>query len=165
MAPVAFLPIVSTAASYLDWALEQPAGSNRGQVVEAALKKVGLGPGYPWCAAFVHLCGWGACWNPATGTSLWPLPATGGCAELGAFAAKHGVLYETPRVGDVFLIWHAELGRFGHTGIVVAVHADGPYDTIEGNAARSGTREGVGVFHLPRTVRPKDRFIRWTELL
>lgn len=157
--------LIATAASYLKWANEQPEGSNKGQVVEAMLKACGLGGGYPWCAAAVYHWGKGSQYDVLTEKSLWPLPATAGCLQLGEFAKEKKVRYLTPKVGDVFLIYHKSVGRFGHTGIVTHVNPDGTYLTIEGNTARSGTREGVGVFNLKRTVRPEDRFIRWVELL
>lgn len=155
---------IAAFASYRNWAVEQPAGSNKGQVVEAALKLCGLGPGYPWCAAMVALAGTGSQYDPVAKKSLWPLPKTAGCYALGEFGKKHKVLYDTPQVGDVFLIWFDSLKRFGHTGVVTHVFGDGTYLTLEGNAAASGTREGVGVYDLKRTVRPKDRFLRWVEL-
>jgi cell wall-associated NlpC family hydrolase len=37
-------------------AKEWPAGSNSGPEVNRYLKATGLGPGYPWCAAFVTWC-------------------------------------------------------------------------------------------------------------
>lgn len=157
------LMLIAVAAAFRDWAIEQ--GENKGQVVEAMLKRVGLGGGYPWCAAAVHLWGEAACWNPVTSKSSWPLPATAGCAVLGEFAEKKKILKTTPQVGDVFLIWHESLKRFGHTGVVTHVNADGTYLTLEGNTNNTHSREGYGVFALKRTVRPKDRFIRWTELL
>ena len=35
---------------------EHPKGSNSGPEVNIYLKSVGLGPGYPWCMAFVYWC-------------------------------------------------------------------------------------------------------------
>lgn len=135
-------------------------GSNCGPEVESYLASVGLAPGSPWCAAWLHWVG-----RAALGTR-WPLPRTGSCWELGGFAVGHSVRYVRPQVGDVFLLYFPRLGRFGHTGFVTGVAGDGSaYDTIEGNSNDEGSREGVEVCARVRTIGPQDRFIRWTELL
>lgn len=170
---LARLLLIQQAAGYLEWAVEQPGGSNTGQVVNAMLKGTGLGPGYPWCAAGVHHWGYYALYDPLTKKSAWPLPATAGCAVLGDFGAKHKILYEKPQVGDVALIWHIITHkdgtverRFGHTCVVIWVSEDGTrYKTIEGNTSKTASREGIGVYALERTVHEKDRFCRWYELL
>lgn len=141
-------------------ASEVPANSNAGPYVERVLKRVGLPKGNPWCAALVSDIGAIALGN------VWPLPLTGGCAVLGDFATKHTILFEKPEVGDVFLVFHASLGRFGHTGFVIQVNADGSCRTREGNTTMvTGSREGWLYAERTRTFAPKDRFIRWANLL
>ena len=77
-----------------------------------------------WCASFVSMVG-----QTALG-SAWPLPLTAGCQVLADVATKKKILKATPAVGDVFLIWHPSMGRFAHTGFVLAVN---PIVTISGN--------------------------------
>lgn len=138
---------------------EVPANSNAGPFVERRLKRVGLPKGQPWCAADVAETG-----AIALGPR-WPLPLTGGCVVLAEFAEKKQVLYDTPKRGDVFLIWHAELGRFAHTGFNVDQLDTTKWHTHEGNTSGGGSREGWLKAERERVFTPKDRFIRWTELL
>lgn len=139
-------------------ATEVPANSNAGPYVERVLATVGLKKGDPWCAAQVY--DWG---RTALGP-LWPLPKTGGCAMLGEFAAAKRVLFDTPMVGDVFLIWHAELGRFAHTGLIRSRESNG-WGTREGNTSGAGSREGWLVADRVRTFTGKDKFVRWRTLV
>ena len=45
-----------------------------------------------------------------------------------------GRIYSTPKVGDIVFFWSDSLGRWGHTGIVVGVDANGKgYTTWEAN--------------------------------
>lgn len=138
---------------------EVPAASNAGPFVEPRLTLVGLEKGNPWCAADVAFTGRTAL------LEAWPLPMTGGCAVLGEFAAQHGILVTVPQRGDVFLVWHPELGRFGHTGFVVDVLRERTCRTHEGNTSGAGSREGWLKAERTRTFGEKDRFIRWTKLL
>ncbi len=151
--------LVLAVARGIQFVREEPKNSNKGQGVEAMLKATGLGPGYPWCAAMVAFVGLAALGKD------WPLPHTASCAKLGEAAAKLGILSDTPRVGDVFLLWYPSLNRFAHTGFIVGVHTDGRCDTIEGNTNQGNSREGWGVFERTRTFGPQDRFIHWEGVL
>lgn len=126
--------------------------------VERLLKQVWLKAGQPWCAAAVYDWGYDALGNQ------WPLPRTGGCQVLADHAILKGVLKTAWERGDVFLIWHADLGRFAHAGVVI-----GPQDTVSGNTTVPGgggnPREGWAVVRKPWNFKPEDRFIRWTDLL
>ena len=62
---------------------------------------------------------------------------------------RHG---RTPRVGAMLFVYHPELGRIAHTGIVEAVHADGTITTIEGNSSASGSRTGGAVCRVHRSL-------------
>lgn len=146
---------VLAAARALRFVREEPRNSNSGQAVAAFLKRVGLGTGYPWCAAFVSYVG-----DAAYGKA-WPLPLTAGCAALGEAAKAKGTLVNTPLPGDVFLVWFPKLGRFAHTGFIVSVGKGKVHQCIEGNTNDGGSRDGWGVFERPRTFGPKDKFIRW----
>lgn len=142
-------------------ACEVPANSNAGPFVERVLKNVGLGKGYPWCAADVFDIGTIAL------DDRWPLPKTASCAALGEFATAHNILVEKPQRGDVFLLWEKVGGvwRFAHTGFVELVHADGACDTSEGNTNGAGSRDGWLHWEKTRYFAAKDRFVRWTNLL
>lgn len=156
MSPV---DLVLRIALATEGACESPPLSNAGPFVVRVLKGVGLAKGQPWCAA--QLYDWG---TKALGPA-WPLPKTGGCQVLADFATSKKILKTMPRVGDAFLIWHPELGRFAHTGLVLAVYSDGSCLMIAGNTSGAGVRDGwlVGV----RTARfaPADRFVRWATLV
>lgn len=138
-------------------ACELPANSNAGPYVERVLQRVGLKKGDPWCAAEVYDTG-----ATALGEDVWPLPKAGSCQLLYEWAVKHKCVAKTPSRGDVFLIWHPELKRFGHTGFVVDVPSSGPCVTHEGNTSGGGSREGWLKARRERVFKPEDRFIQWT---
>jgi len=137
---------------------ETPAGSNRGIEVDYFIRECGLDPklGLPWCAAFVGQIG-----RQALGTA-WVVPRTASVAAIAAWP-KH--LFTGPIVGDLFLLWHEDLGRFAHVGFVEKVTPGVTigFATIEGNTNPGGSREGYGVFRRERAAVGKTRFVRWTE--
>lgn len=141
---------------------EVPPNSNAGPFVEPRLALVGLKKGQPWCAADVSFTGHDAL------KERWPLPLTGGCVVLGEFAAAKKILFDTPAIGDVFLLWELVDGvwRFAHTGFCVKPAASPPaWITHEGNTSGAGSREGWMKAERTRTFGPKDRFVRWANLL
>lgn len=140
-------------------ASEVPANTNAGPYVELCQQVTGNKKGDPWCASWVARMG-----VRALG-ALWPLPLTGGCQALHDWAHAKAALVAAPAIGDVFLVWHAELGRFGHTGFVVRVSADGSCVTYEGNTSGGGSREGWLVAERTRRFTAQDRFIRWAPLV
>lgn len=149
------IDILLRVAREAEGASEVPPNTNSGPFVERVLAGVGLKKGDPWCAAWVYDVG-----RKALG-DRWPLPKTGGCAILGEFATAKNILHDIPNVGDVFLIYHAPLKRFGHTGFIV-----GPgNDTLSGNTSGAGSREGWMVGRRVWTFGPRDRFVRWVDLL
>lgn len=144
-------------------------GDNHGEMVSKILASVGLEPGEPWCCATVSYVGHRAfmAFDPHTlaRTSRWPLVMTGGCQQLADDAHRKGVLVDTPQRGDLFVEWFEHYGRFAHTGVIDQVFADGAV-TIEGNTnPKPHERNGFGCFVKHRTFGPKDRFIRWAQLL
>ncbi len=143
---------------------EVPPNSNRGPFVEPPLRRVGLAPGNPWCAAEMSECGWRA---SQVGGFRWPLPLTGGCVVLAEFAEKHGILFDKPQRGDLFVLWERVSGvyRFAHTGAVKAIAPDLLSTTTEGNTNGAGSREGWLHAEKKRYFATKDRFIRWANLL
>jgi len=151
---------------------ERPRNSNRGVAIDFFLyhaigdrdrphawKPYKLGIiGAPWCAAFVSTVG-----RLAIGKA-WPLEQTVRCTALGKEAVKKGILHERPEVGDLVLLYYANLGRYGHVGFVKEVNDD-TITTIEGNTCPDGSREGHGVFERPRAVTDSTKFVRWVDLL
>lgn len=135
--------------------------SNAGPQVNAYLASVGLGPGYPWCAAFVYWCAGQACRTLAVPN---PLVKTGYCPTIAHWAEQHDILFREPRAGDVFLLYSSKLRRYAHTGLVEKV-AGGTIRTLEGNTNTDGSRNGVGVFALTRPVGARTAFARIDSLL
>lgn len=134
---------------------ESPANTNKGLKVEEYQRAVSIREGKdPWCAGFVGWVG------PFAVGEAWPVPLVGGCATLGDWAKREGVLKTTPKVGDVFLLYFPKLNRFAHTGFVETVNDDGSTTNIEGNTSGAGSREGWGVFRQRRVFKAQDRFIR-----
>lgn len=135
---------------------EVPRNSNKGPEVSAYLKRTGVSPGLPWCAAFVYWCFDEAAlalvranpavrtagclnhWNKAPGAGARRLPKAEATADPSLV-----------RPGMVFIM---DFGRgAGHTGLVESV-SGGFITTIEGNTDASKTREGGGVYRLTRKV-------------
>ena len=168
--PDTTLPIERLIASALTLTnVSEQGGENRGQMVELMLREVDLPAGEPWCAAYVYHTGYWSQYNPATQHSTWPLPKTGACATLGAFATAHDLLHATPIRGDIFLMYFPSLHRFAHTGIVLSVtETTSAYlcTTIEGNTNDDGSRDGWKTCIKSRGFKKTDghRFIRWGTL-
>lgn len=99
----------------------------------------------PWCASFVA-----AVFHRAQV----PLPSTSPYTPtmLAGFVGQRRANI-TPKVGDVFFLYFASLGRVAHTGIVEALLPDGRLQTIEGNTDEAGGRTGGRVMrkHRART--------------
>lgn len=152
------IDLVLRVAAKSTGASEHPPNTNSGPYVERVLASVGLVKGQPWCAADVYDTG-----RIALGP-LWPAPKTGGCQFLYEWGVGKKIVHPTPERGDVFVVWHPELGRFAHTGFIIAV--DGlTCTTHEGNTSGGGSREGWMAAERTRVFGPKDRFLRWITLL
>jgi hypothetical protein len=129
-----------------------------------------------WSAAFVHHVGYWSHFDHRSGTSVWPLPDTGSCSDLAAFAARHLVLAaDAPEPGDVYLLWSPAKKEFVRTGIVLSRsrrfrHPSGRrhYEclTIDGDTTRHGSLRGGQTAVVQRVLSPSrgDRLIRWPLL-
>lgn len=141
---------------------EDPKGSNRGICVDYWIRECGLDPkgAFAWCAAFAGQMG-----RQALG-ARWPVPRSASVAAIVAWAAtKPNVLQDTaPVAGDLIFFWHESLKRYAHIGIVVSVSGE-VVNTIEGNTAPDGGREGWGVMTKVRKAGPGVKFGRWTAAL
>jgi hypothetical protein len=167
--PAAVRTACLIAAAKVFIGVPEQGGDNRGQMVEIFLHGVGLPAGEPWCAAFVHHVGFWSQFDPDTGRSTWPLPATGACQRLADVAAACGVLVERPVQGDLFVMWVPELARFAHTGVVIEVAETATgfaCTTIEGNTNDDGSRDGwkTAVKYRRFGSGERHRFIRWTAI-
>lgn len=139
--------------------VREKTGKNDGVEVEAYLKAVGLGKGFPYCQAFVYYC-----FNRAANELLMnnPLPKTGGV--LNHYNLTNGKKVTIPQAGDITVM---DFGKGqGHTGIVISV--DGSYViVVEGNTSPSPTdaktdREGQGVYIRRRKISSINKgFIRY----
>lgn len=123
---------------------------NSGAEVDAYLSSVGLGPGFSWCAAFVHWCfEVGA----ASVQLANPCPHTAGALRLWDLCEPHERDREPTFVavqpGDVFVIDHGH-GQ-GHVGFVESTASPETLWTIEGNTNPGGSREGDGVYRRQRS--------------
>jgi hypothetical protein len=130
-------------------------GPNAGQVVEQYQKFCGAEKGDPWCACGVSWCGKSAL------EADWPLVISASCQRLYVDAKAKGLVRDAPKRGDIFLLWHPELGRYAHTGFVENA-VRGNFDTIEGNTNPGGGRDGYGWFRRKRVADQSFKFIRWS---
>jgi hypothetical protein len=144
--------IFAVCRTYL-WVRER--GANRGEAVEHFLRRVGLQPGQPWCAAVFSTIGKDAL------EERWTLPMVGGCQYLAEQADTKGMLKAGPAPGAGFLLYYPKLGRFAHVGFLYRELGGGVWETFEGNTGRQGEREGYGFFEKERAFGPRDRFIHW----
>lgn len=133
-------------------AKEEPKGANAGKMVNQYLASVGLGPGLPWCAAFVYYI-----FDQATRrlNIKNQLPKTGGVMNMWNSADKNlkiGISEAKAnpsliRPGQIFIMTRPGKG-LGHTGIVVGIDINRrEMITVEGNTndQQSGEGDRVGV--------------------
>jgi hypothetical protein len=148
----------------------QETGDNAGKAVETYLAscKPPLGPGAPWCAAFVRFrmkdaaTKAGIVYDSTFPRSAWTPDWHKWGVENNKFLnvqkAQANVMQILP--GDLALFYFRTLGRIGHIGIVETVQNWG-VTTIEGNTSPepededSVQRDGDGVYRKQRT---------WSEL-
>lgn len=137
-------------------------GQNDGPEVERYLASVGLGEGYPWCAALPH---WsyrrcGRVLEPArefAAAARWHEPRRRVWVRKG-WTPKPGERLSRP--GDHVALYYANLGRIGHTAVVES-EDDDYFATVEGNTNAEGSREGNGVHRRRRLKRSTYCLSRW----
>lgn len=139
-----------------DGVSEEPKGSNAGPVVNQYLKSIGLGPGYPWCMAFVYWCVNEAAKMLEVKN---PLVKTGGVLRQ----YNETILRKLPKTsgaikpGDIFIMEFK--GGNGHTGFVEKIVGSLVY-TVEGNTNDDGSREGYEVARRQRPISSFKGFIQ-----
>lgn len=135
-------------------------GMNRGPDVEKYQKAVHLPAGAPWCAAFVSWVYMASqelvvapLWCSGSAVTLWHrgtrkmLPEGYTTPEKADYQSKvrPGMIWVRAKDADGAKSARRGTWLQGHTGIVVAVDADG-FHTVEGNTNGAGSREGDGVY-------------------
>lgn len=129
-------------------------GKNDGPEMEAYLASTKLGPGYPWCAAFIS---WvfeqedydqpRTPWSPALFPNrvvVWP--------DKG----------KTPQKSDVFGIYFSSKKRIGHAGFVESWGSNFVI-TVEGNTNENGSSEGDGVYRKRRRTKTIHVVADWVN--
>ena len=164
--PPAVVPLPTTPA-HLDTALAyvgtvEHGGSNRGVRVERFLRSVGLGPGQPWCAAFVSY---------ALTAARVHAPLDGQGRVIRSGLAARFITARSIRASEALrgvravpdgsvVIWRRGSGPFGHAGFAVRWRgARG--ETVEGNTSsgQNGSQaNGDGVWRRTRTIQPGSYF-------
>ena len=137
--------------------VREEGGANRGSWVARFLKSVGLGVGYPWCAAAMDwACDVSGVWSGNSG------------------AVRHWVsrakdaqrLRSTPQRGRACYRLNPG-GMTGHIGIVVAVLVDGRIESLEGNTSpgvKGSQRDGDGLYRRVRDASFWHGFIELGDL-
>lgn len=151
--------LIATAEHEADLQVREEGGMNRGAKVEAYQRAGGLGPGDPWCAAFVAWCVMKSrqldkppTWCSGSAITTWQKGSKR--AGDGSTTPNSTGYQSKVQPGWVWVrakdpkgaadVWRG-LWVQGHCGIVVAVDAVGFY-TIEGNTNSAGSRDGDGVY-------------------
>lgn len=155
ISPVKLLTVQEVYTSFIG--IREKTGNNDGKEVEMFLKTVGLGKGYPWCAAFVKYSLLQGGVKRATRINGMALT----CENKDNMVYKSGKKLQQPKVGDVFTLYYVKLKRIGHTGFY-----DGPvnasfFQTVEGNTNVAGSREGDGVYKKKRSYNATHSISRW----
>lgn len=136
---------------------EHPPGTNSGPMVNRYLSSVGLGPGYPWCMAFVHWC-----YQYVNGFSNGvTLGGYGSVEKFEQWAAANGEIVARPLRADIVCYDWEGNGWADHVGIVVKVLAVrwrgaqfvGWVKAIEGNTAVGNDSNGGKVMYRYRWIK------------
>lgn len=139
--------------------VREATGNNDGKQVERFLKNVGLGKGFPWCAAYVKTCLLEAGIKSASKINGMALS----CENKAYFVYRARSKIEPVRSGDVFTLWYANLKRIGHTGFVDHDVNGTVYESVEGNTNAAGSREGDGVYRKKRSYNATHSVTRWRD--
>ena len=123
---------------------ENPPGSNSGPKVNQYLKAAGLGPGYPWCMAFLV-------WTfGKAGLKLeYPNKASVGFFE--DWARRNGHIVYDPKPGDVVCYRYDGDDWPDHVGIVLSVQGRG-LTVVEGNTSYGNDSDGGRVMLRTRQI-------------
>jgi hypothetical protein len=103
-----------------------------------------------------------------TGTN-WELGTSADCDQWLSRAKKLGIVYQTPKKGDIFVVMaKGSLHDAVHIGVVGGFDG-GEWWSIEGNSNLDGSRNGTAVVKRPDLFAFRNsanlRFIRWADTL
>jgi hypothetical protein len=140
---------------------EQPKGSNKGPEVSQYLASTGLGPGHPWCMAFVYYIFNQLCKDLMTPN---PLPKTAGVKNHWSKAPAENKITISDvrnnisllRPGQIFIMSRGKKG-LGHTGIILSVDPQTKtFTSMEGNTNDQKSGEGHRVGKNTRNINSKS---------
>ena len=122
-------------------------GNNDGEAIVMYLESTGLGPGYPWCAAFVNWTLTNCCVETVNSPAWSP-----------SWFIKDNIVWvrnrddnAPPIPGDVFGIYFPTKKRVAHVGFIDCWQCESSVAiTVEGNTNNAGSREGDGVYRKRR---------------
>jgi hypothetical protein len=122
-----------------------------------ALKAAGHNNGEAWCSYFQEAVFCEA--FPDKNAELRKLFSASTIQTYKNFVAEKYDVHDYPLVGDL-VIWQRYKEGVkqwqGHAGLVINVHSDGSFSTIEGNTNSAGSREGDSVqYKIRRLTRMK----------
>ena len=152
--------LIATAEHEADLQVREVGGMNRGAKVEEYQRAAALGPGDPWCAAFVAWCVMTSrqattapTWTSGSAITTWQKGSKRAGADASTTPNSPGYQSKVKpgwvwvRAKDPKGASDAARGLWvqGHCGIVVAVDAVG-FHTVEGNTNAAGSRDGDGVY-------------------
>lgn len=137
--------------------VREATGRNDGPEVERFLRNVGLGKGYPWCAAFVKTCLLEAGYESAGKMNGMALSTV----NKSNMVYSAGKKLKEPQPGDVATLWYNNLGRIGHTLFFDNEVNSNVYESVEGNTNGAGSREGDGVYRKKRSYKATYNISRW----
>jgi hypothetical protein len=131
-------------------------GDNTGPEIDLYLAAVGLGPGYPWCGAFV---GWGYKEHNLT------IP-NGAAYTPNWFPNRMTIPNKEALTGDVGGIYFSSLGRIAHIVVFEEDFDNGKnlIQSIEGNTNDTGSRTGDGVYRKYRSKNQIYRSANWIDV-
>ena len=127
---------ISIAEKYIGVS-EQPAGSNRGPLIDRWNTNVHVPLGSFWCASFVS--GIAMEWEDKGG-EVWPLCFSADCDVWLAVAKKNNCLSQQGKPGDLVLLVNGDDAY--HIGIVTKYSESGTLVSVEGNSNNDGSRNG-----------------------
>ncbi|MFA9212952.1 MAG: hypothetical protein ACEQSR_03795 [Candidatus Methylacidiphilales bacterium] len=134
--------------------IREATGNNDGKEIAKYLKTVGLGEGFPYCAAGVKWCLLEAGYSQAK--------AINGMALSCDVKSRH-VEIENLESGDVGTLYYARLGRIGHALFFDKKINSSTYRSVEFNTNVAGSRDGDGVYRKYRSYNATYSFNRWTK--
>lgn len=129
-------------------------GKNDGEV-EKYLKVVGLGKGYPYCAAGISWSYLEAAKFYQKNRSFIPFPITAGSQVVLNHAIQNGKKVSRDLQKGDFFVWRQKDSYLGHIGVVKSLGEKGWVNTIEFNTSNNDAgnqRDGGGVWEKRRNI-------------